>query len=139
MGRLYSITGAYLEEGDSSIDFFGGYFAKREEDDYFIGQSIDSVGPSSIEGMLSGNSLLFNQKYFGQEELIEYDLEYNEEYHLWIGKISYLNQEVGTANCVIFPAFKNIDFKGMPHKKILIGREVYEILTLMDINELNLD
>lgn len=135
MGDVYSITGAY-KDNSGKTSLFGGLFAMLPHKDILVGKLVDDFGASKIKGRLSDMELIFTQQYFGDDEIIEYEANYNEAKNLWEGLTTLPNGEVEEFSCCIIKNFSGLEFVDLNEKTILLEDELYEILTASDVGKL---
>jgi len=84
--KLYSIVGCFDQPSEELTAMaFGGYFRYDVLDKLVVdGQLVDMFGPSTIEGLMQGNALVFSKKYAGRQ--IGFHYEFRKANGLWVGE-----------------------------------------------------
>lgn len=135
MGDLYSIVGAYKNKS-GKLSLFGGYLAMVPNKDFFVGKIVDDFGASKIKGRLSDMELVFTQRYFGDEEIFEYEANYNTSRNVWEGLVTLPDRAVEEFSCCLIKNFAGLDFVDLSENTLLLGDQLYERLTTSDVEDL---
>jgi len=105
--KLYSIAGYFCQpkRGFDAVAF-GGYFRYDVLDKLVLdGQLIDRFGPSTIEGRMDDEVLVFDKEYQSRGYALTY--EFTKRNGIWVGDYAGKTTGKGKAQCVCTPVLED--------------------------------